>query len=143
MGEATEPEEEPTKRILERSTTIAVVGASANPEKPAHTVPARMQQAGFRIIPVNPTLVGQELFGEKVYASLADIPEEVDIVDVFRRSEDTPEIARAAVEIGAGALWLQQGITSEESRRIAEEAGIDYVEDHCVAVERARFQIEK
>ncbi|MEX0754755.1 MAG: CoA-binding protein [Actinomycetota bacterium] len=137
-----ETDPELTKKILERATTIAVVGASANPNKPAHTVPARMQQAGFRILPVNPTVEG-ELFGEKVYASLAEVPEKVDVVDVFRRSEDTPEVARAAVEIGAGAIWLQQGIVSEESRRIAEEAGIDYVEDHCVAVERARYRIDK
>ena len=132
-----------TRKILERSRTIAVVGASANPERPAHSVPERMQQAGFRIIPVNPTLVGSKLFGERVRATLGDIDEPVDMVDVFRRSEHTPPIARDAVAIGSKALWLQQGIVSEESRKIAEEAGIDYVEDRCMAVERARFQIEK
>ena len=103
----------------------------------------RFEQAGFRIIPVNPTLVGSKLFGERVRATLGDIDEPVDMVDVFRRSEHTPPIARDAVAIGSKALWLQQGIVSEESRKIAEEAGIDYVEDRCMAVERARFQIEK
>jgi hypothetical protein len=143
MGNDLDQDDELTRRILERTRTIAVVGASANPEKPAHTVPARMKEAGFRIIPVNPTLVGSKLFGERVRATLADIDEPVDMVDVFRRSEHTPPIAHDAVAISTKALWLQQGIVSDDSRKIAEEAGLDYVEDHCMAVERARFQIER
>jgi uncharacterized protein len=127
------------KEILEQSSTIAVVGASRFPLKEAHTVPAEMQAAGFRVIPVNPH--ADELFGEPVYRRLEDIPEPVDLVDVFRPSEETPEVVRAAVKIGARAVWLQLGIASNESRRIAEEAGVDYVEDLCLAVERRRYGI--
>jgi uncharacterized protein len=134
-------DEQLPERILRRSSTIAVVGASRNPDKSAHSVPMAMQAAGFRIIPVNPLV--DELFGEKAYDSLSDIPEHVDMVDVFRPSEDAPDVAREAVAIGAGAIWLQQGIVSDEARRIADEAGIDYVEDRCMAVERARGQITK
>ena len=130
-----------TKAILEQSTTIAVVGASRFHDKEAHTVPAEMQAAGFRIIPVNPH--ADELFGEPVYRRLEDIPEPVDLVDVFRPSEETPEVVRAAVKIRAKAVWLQLGIASDESRRIAEEAGVDYVEDRCLAVERRRYGITK
>jgi len=130
-----------TKTILEQSMTIAVVGASRFPDKEAHTVPAEMQAAGFRVIPVNPH--ADELFGEPVYRRLEDIPEPVDLVDVFRPSEETPDVVRSAVRIGAKAVWLQLGIVSDESRRIAEEAGVDYVEDHCLAVERHRYGITK
>lgn len=121
--------------ILAGAKTIAVVGLSRDPAKASHGVAAVLQAHGFRIIPVHPT--ADELLGEKVYRSLTDIPEPVDIVDVFRPSEDTPPIAEQAVAIGAKALWLQQGIVSAESRRIAEEGGLDYVEDRCTAVVRA------
>src|SRR5215471_9286048 len=120
------------KQILEESDTIAVVGASRDPGKSAHSVPRQMQLHGWRIIPVNP--FADELFAEKVYRTLADIPEPVDLVDVFRPSEDAADVARQAVAIGAKAIWLQQGITSEEARAIADDAGIDYVEDLCMAV---------
>ncbi len=121
--------------ILAGSKTIAVVGLSRDPAKASHGVAAVLQAHGFRTIPVHPS--ADELLGEKVYRSLADIPEPVDLVDVFRPSADTPPIAEQAVAIGAKALWLQQGITSAESRRIAEEGGLDYVEDRCTAVVRA------
>jgi predicted CoA-binding protein len=120
---------------------IAVVGASRFPEKEAHTVPAEMQAAGFRIIPVNPH--ADQLFGERVYQRLEDIPEPVDLVDVFRPSQETPEVVRSAVRIGAKAVWLQLGIASDEARRVAEEAGIDYVENRCLAVERRRLRVTK
>ncbi|MFC0528241.1 CoA-binding protein [Phytohabitans kaempferiae] len=123
------------QQILAESAVIAVVGASRDPEKPAHTVPLQMQRHGWRIIPVNP--YADELFGERVYRSLADIPEKVDLVDVFRPAEDAVEVVREAVAIGAPAVWLQLDIVSPEARRIATEAGIDYVEDRCLAVERA------
>ena len=123
------------QQILAESAVIAVVGASRDPEKPAHTVPLQMQRHGWRIIPVNPH--ADVLFGEKVYRSLADIPEKVDLVDVFRPAEDAVEVAREAVAIGAPAVWLQLDIVSPEARRIVTEAGIDYVEDRCLAVERA------
>lgn len=100
-----------------------------------------LQAHGFRIIPVHPTAT--ELLGEKVYRSLKDIPEPVDLVDVFRPSAEAPGIARDAVEIGAKALWLQQGITSAEARRIAEEGGLEFVQNRCTAVVRATASISK
>ena len=128
-------------QILEDSTTIAVVGASRDPGKSAHSIPRQMQLHGWRIIPVNP--FADELFGEKVYRTLADIPEPVDIVDVFRPSDEAPEVATQAAGIGAKALWLQQGIESDEAGRIAVGAGMDFVEDLCIAVARALGQVTK
>ena len=126
--------------ILAAASTIAVVGASRDPDKDAGAVPAVMQSHGFRIIPVNP--YADELFGEPVYRRLADIPVHVDIVDVFRPADEAAEVARQAVAIGAGAVWLQQDIVSAPARAIAEAAGLDYVEDRCIAVERALHRIE-
>lgn len=127
--------------ILEGAKTIAVVGLSRDPGKAAHGVPAVLQAHGFRIIPVHPSAT--ELLGEKVYRSLEDIPEPVDLVDVFRPASEAPGIARVAVGIGAKALWLQRGIVSAEARRIAEEGGLAYVEDRCTAVVRATAGISK
>jgi predicted CoA-binding protein len=129
------------KEILEQSNVIAVVGASRDPGKSAHSVPRQMQLHGWRIIPVNP--FADELFGERAYRTLAEVPEPIDVVDVFRPSGDAPSVARQAAAVGARALWLQQGITSDEARRIAEDAGMDYVEDLCIAVARAIFQVTK
>ncbi|MEO3818161.1 CoA-binding protein [Plantactinospora sp. B24E8] len=123
------------QQILADARVIAVVGASRDPSKPAHSVPLQMQRHGWQIIPVNPR--ADELFGERVYRSLAEIPHPVDLVDVFRPAEDAVQVVRDAVAIGAPAVWLQLGIVSAEARRIAEEAGVDYVEDRCLAVERA------
>ncbi|MFY1700301.1 CoA-binding protein [Micromonospora sp. WMMA1923] len=123
------------QQILADAAVIAVVGASRDPGKAAHRVPAEMQRYGWRIIPVNPSV--DELFGEQAYASLADIPYPVDLVNVFRPATDAVEVVRAAVAIGAPAVWLQLGIVSPPARQIAEEAGIDYVEDRCLIVERA------
>ncbi len=125
--------------ILRRYDTITVVGASTHPAKAAHTVPARMQSFGWRIIPVNPH--ADEILGERVYRSLADVEEAVQFVNVFRPSPQTPDIARQAVAVGATALWLQLGISSDEARRIAEDAGLIYVENRCLAVERARLNL--
>jgi predicted CoA-binding protein len=133
---ASTPEE-----ILRYASSIAVVGASRDPDKVASSVPRAMQRRGFRIIPVNPYV--DVLFGERAYKSLVDIPGKVDVVDVFRPSADAPAIARQAVAIGAQALWLQEGIVSEEARRIAQDAGMDYVEDDCIAVQAALHRIEK
>ena len=129
------------QEILLRSKVIAVVGASRDPRKAGGSVPAGLQQRGFRIVPINP--FADELFGERVYRSLLDVPEPVDLVDVFRPAADAPEIARQAVAIGAKALWLQLDIRSREARRIAEAAGMDYVEDQCTAVISALYQIQK
>ncbi|MBB4687876.1 CoA-binding protein [Amycolatopsis jiangsuensis] len=129
------------EEVLAGARTIAVVGLSRDPAKAAHSVPAALQAHGFRIIPVHPSAT--ELLGEKVYRKLEDIPEPVDLVDVFRPSGETPAVARSAVAIGAKALWLQQGIVSAEARRIAVEAGLEYVEDRCTAVVRAIAGISK
>jgi predicted CoA-binding protein len=129
------------EQILRDSTTIAVVGASRHPEKTAYAVPLQILRHGWKVIPVNP--YADEIWGEKCYRTLADIPEPVDLVNVFRPSADTPKVARQAVAIGAKALWLQQDIASAESRAIAEAGGLDYVEDHCIAVERAVRSISK
>jgi predicted CoA-binding protein len=127
------------EHILRTYGTITVVGASDATAKPAHYVPAHMQHYGWRIIPVNPH--ADEILGESVYRSLADIPEQIGLVDVFRPSLATPDIARQAVATGATALWLQLGIMSEEARAIAEAAGLLYVEDRCLIIEQRRLGI--
>jgi predicted CoA-binding protein len=125
------------ERILTTYDTITVVGASAVAAKAAHSVPAHMQRHGWRIIPVNPH--AEQILGEPVYRRLADVPEPVGLVDVFRPSAQTPDVARQAVAVGATALWLQLGIASAEARRIAEDAGLLYVEDRCLIIERRRL----
>ena len=118
--------------ILEGSTTIAVVGASSNEKKAANRIPRWLQNAGFTVIPVNPN--ADEILGQKVYKSLADIPVPVDIVDVFRPSEEAADVAEQAAAIGAKTLWLQLGITSEKASSIAANAGMNFVEDNCLGV---------
>jgi predicted CoA-binding protein len=125
--------------LLTTYDTITVVGASNAPHKAAHTVPAHMQRHGWRIIPVNPR--EQTILGEQVHPRLADIPEPIGLVDVFRPGEDCADVARQAVAAGAEALWLQLGIRSAEARRIAEEAGLRYVEDRCLIIEQRRLGI--
>jgi len=129
--------------LLRNARTIAVVGFSRDPAKTAHSVPRSLMAAGYEVIPVNPH--ADEIAGLRAYPTLLDIPSDiqVDIVDVFRPSQHTPEVARRAVEIGAKALWLQTGIASEESRAIATEAGLDYVEDTCIAVVRSANQLTR
>ena len=124
------------QEILAAYHTIAVVGLTSNPSKPSHYVSAYMRDHGYQIIPINPD--ESEVFGLTAYPDLASVPEPVEFVDVFRRPEFCADVARAAVEAGAKALWLQSGITSAEARRIAEEAGLAYVEDRCVMVEHRR-----
>ena len=127
------------KDILSRYHTIAVVGLTSNPEKPANWVSEYMMEQGYRIIPVNPD--EQEVFGLTCYPNLSSIPESVEFVNVFRRPQFCADVAREAAAVGAKALWLQQGIVSEEARRIAEEAGIEYVENRCVMSEHRRHHI--
>ncbi|GAA2366949.1 hypothetical protein GCM10010170_066060 [Dactylosporangium salmoneum] len=127
------------RRILAAARTIAVVEASRDPMEPAHWVPKMLQEQGWRIIPVNPH--AHRLIGEHVYGDLADVPYAVDIVCVFRPSSEAPEIVRAAAAIGARAVWLQRGIVSAQARRLAEAAGMDYVEDTCIGEERALSQM--
>ncbi|MGI9648490.1 MAG: CoA-binding protein [Acidimicrobiia bacterium] len=118
------------RRIYEESNTIAVVGASPDTSKRAYVVPNYLQEQGYRIIPVNPNR--DEVFGEKAYPTLLDIPEPVDVVDVFRPAAEAPGLAEQAVEIGARVFWLQLGIVSEAAGHIAVEGGIAFVEDHCM-----------
>ncbi|HEV3464854.1 MAG TPA: CoA-binding protein [Actinomycetes bacterium] len=117
-------------RIFAETKTIAVVGASGDPSKPAHRIPRYLQRQGYRIVPVNPR--GGELLGEPVARSLAEVEGPVDVVDVFRPASETPQVAREAAEIGAKVLWLQLGIESEEARQVAASAGITVVMDRCM-----------
>ena len=128
------------EQILSTYATITVVGASATPTKAAHSVPGHMQQRGWRIIPVNPHAT--QILGEQVYRHLADIPEQVGLVDVFRPSVQAADIARQAVAAGATAVWLQLGITSDEARAMSEDAGLLYVEDRCLIVEQRRLGLD-
>jgi predicted CoA-binding protein len=129
-----------TQRVLREFSVVAVVGLSRDPAKAAHSVPAGLKAAGFRIVPVNPE--ASELLGETAYPTLAAIPFPVQLVLVFRPARFAPDIAKQAVAIGAKALWLQQGIYSSEARRIATEAGLAYVEDRCAGVETALYRIK-
>jgi predicted CoA-binding protein len=121
------------QEILTEARTIAVVGASPKPWRPSHDVMRYLLEQGYDVVPVRPRDC-DEVLGVPCVASLAEIDEPIDLVDVFRRSEYTPDVAREAVAVGAKALWLQLGVVSEEARSIAEEAGLDYVEDQCTAI---------
>jgi predicted CoA-binding protein len=125
------------EEILRTAQTIAVVGASPDPSRTSHRVMRYLQRVGYRCIPVNPN--ADEVLGERSYPSLADLPEPVDLVDVFRRAEYCADVAREAAAIGAPALWLQLGLRSDETRDVAEEAGMEYVEDACTAVVHRRL----
>ena len=125
------------EEILRTAQTIAVVGASPDPSRTSHRVMRYLQRAGYRCIPVNPN--ANDLLGERCYRSLADLPEPVDLVDVFRRAEYCADVAREAAAIGAPALWLQLGLRSAEAREVADAAGMDYVEDACTAVVHRRL----
>ena len=123
--------------IFAETKTIAVVGASADPSKPAHAIPRYLQRQGYRILPVNPR--GGELLGEPVARSLAEVDGPVDVVEVFRPAEEAPRIAREAVEVGAKVLWLQLGIVSQEARQVAEAAGLTVVMDRCMGETHGRL----
>ena len=130
-------ESEQITELLKRSKNIAVVGLSSSPMRPSYGVSAYLQSHGYKIIPVNPK--GGEMFGEPVRASLADVDEPIDVVDVFRPSEETPEIAREAVKAGAKVLWLQTGIQSDEAERIAREGGLTVVMNTCMGATHRRL----
>lgn len=136
-------EQDVIERMLRDASVIAVVGCSPEPGRSGHDIPARMQAAGFRIIPVNPNFAGREVLGERCHASLADIGEPVDVVNVFRRPQYVPDVVRQAIAVGAPAVFVQQGIVSAEARRLAEEAGIAYVDNRCIAIERAKLQLTR
>jgi len=126
------------EEILRDAKTIALVGASPDPGRPSHGVMAYLLRAGYRVIPVNPLADG-EVLGQRCLGSLAELEEPVDLVDVFRRPEHCAEVAREAAAAGAGALWLQLGVVSDEARRVAEESGMDFVEDECTAIVHRRL----
>jgi predicted CoA-binding protein len=133
------PTDDELRRLLLRARTIAVVGASSKPDRPSHGVFARLLRAGYRVIPVNP--FEEVVHGERAYPSLASVPEPIDLVDVFRRAEETPAIADEAVAIGAKVLWLQLGIVNEEARARAAAGGLTVVMDECLAVVVARLGV--
>jgi uncharacterized protein len=134
------PSVDELRQIYRETTTIATVGASADPSKTSHRIPAYLAQQGFRVIAVSPR--GGELFGERVRESLVDIDEPVDVVNVFRPSEEAPDIAEQAVVIGAKVLWLQLGIESDEAAAIALRAGMAVVMDTCMGATYAQLALD-
>jgi uncharacterized protein len=133
------PSDEAIKALLTSATTIAMVGASSNPEKASHGIMRKLQHAGYRIIPVNAREA--DVLGERSYPSLIDVPERIDIVDVFRRPEDTSAVADEAVTIGAKTLWLQTGIVNEDAAARATAGGLIVVMDACIGATHALSQI--
>jgi uncharacterized protein len=125
------------QRVLHGANTIAIVGLSANELRPSNFVGFYLKRHGYRVIPVNPR--EQEILGETSYPSLTDVPEPVDIVNVFRAPDALPEIARETVAIGASTLWTQFGVINFEGARIAEEGGVTVIMDRCLKVEHARY----
>jgi predicted CoA-binding protein len=127
---------DPILEILEKYKTIAVVGLTSNPARPSYEVTEYMQNAGYRIIPVNPN--EKEVLGEKSYARLEDVPEKIEIVDVFRRAEDVPPVVESAIRVGAKVVWMQLGIDNAEAAERAREAGLTVVEDACIFIEHRK-----
>jgi uncharacterized protein len=136
------PEDEELRLLLGDARTVAVVGLSSKPNRPSYGVAAYLERHGYRIVPVNPN--EDEVLGERAYPSLLDLPEDlaIDVVDVFRRSEETPAVAREAVAIGAKVLWLQEGIVNEEAYRIASEAGLEVIMGVCIRQARDRLMMD-
>ncbi len=126
-------------RILTTYKTIAMVGLSADPMRPSHFAAIYMLANGYEVIPVNPKYAGQTILGQRVFASLEEIPRPVEIVDVFRKPQDVPPVAESAITVGAKVLWLQLGIRNEDAAERARAAGLDVVQDRCVKIEHARF----
>jgi len=134
------PEDRELRALLGQVHTIAVVGLSSKPNRPSLSVAGYLQEHGYRIVPVNPRET--EVLGERAYPTLRDIPPDIpiDVVDVFRRAEETPDVARDAVAIGAKVLWLQADIVNEEAYRIASEAGLDVIMGVCIRTTRQRLE---
>jgi predicted CoA-binding protein len=138
----TNPEDRELRILLGDAKTVAVVGLSSKPDRPSFGVAEYLQQHGYRIVPVNPN--EREVLGEPAYPTLLDVPPDlpIDVVDVFRRAEAAPEVAREAVRIGAKVLWLQEGIVSDDAYRIANEAGLDVIMGVCIRTTRRRLMGE-
>jgi uncharacterized protein len=133
------PQSDPIVQLLKNSKTIAVVGLSDDPMRPSNSVSAYMQRQGYRIIPVNPQL--NACLGEKAYATLLDVPEKIDIVNIFRRPEFVPEIVDQAIQLKVPAVWMQQGVIHEKAAQKARQSGIFVVMDQCILVEhQIRFR---
>ncbi|MGL5552642.1 MAG: CoA-binding protein [Plesiomonas shigelloides] len=131
------------REVLQSTRTIALVGASHKPERPSYRVMAYLLEQGYHVIPVNPGLAGQQLLGQEVKRTLAEIDEPVDMVDVFRSADAAYEIAGEAIAIGAKSLWLQLGVINEEAAALAQAVGLKVVMDHCPKIEIPRLGLEK
>jgi len=130
--------DEEARKVMERYKTVVVVGLSSNPEKPSHFVPKYLKEHGYTIIPVNPTAKG-EILGEKVYAGLKDVPQKVEVVDIFRPPKDVPPIVEEAIAIGAKVVWMQEGIVNNAAAERAKAAGLTVIMDKCMMkVHRSR-----
>lgn len=127
-------------QLLTQARTIAVVGMSTDPAKPSHFAPAELLNRGWNVIPIHPS--ADEIAGQKVYRSLGEVPEPIDLVNVFRPAAEAPGIAREAASLGVATLWLQQGIVSPEARQIAEQAGMAFVENTCAGATAARAGLQ-
>ncbi len=125
--------------ILTSSKTIALVGASPKENRPSYKVMAYLQQAGYKVLPINPGQEGKQILGEPVFANLAQIDQQVDIVDIFRRAEFVPEIVEQAIVLKAKTIWMQLDIKNDEAALTAQEAGLNVVMDHCTKIEHARL----
>jgi hypothetical protein len=136
-GPVLHPSDQQLKELLQKAHTIAVVGLSSSRFRASYGVSQYMQSAGYRIIPVNPN--EQEVLGEKSYARLGDVPEKIDVVDVFRRSEFLPEIVDAAIRVGAPVIWMQEGVVNEAAAQRARDAGLFVVMDACILREHRRL----
>ncbi|MFO7263133.1 MAG: CoA-binding protein [Bacillaceae bacterium G1] len=137
MAKSFVPSDERMRQVLEDAKRIAVVGLSNKPDRPSYQVAAYLQAQGYEIIPVNPMV--DEVLGQKAVASLKDVEGEIDIVDVFRRSEEVPAVVDEAIAVGAKALWLQLGVIHEEAAQKAADHGMDVIMDRCIKVEHARL----
>ncbi len=128
--------------ILEKVRVIALIGASSNPERPSNYVGAFLQQRGYRVIPVNPVAAGQEINGEKVYAALAEIPDQIDMVDIFRAADAVPGIVEEALKLSTkpSVIWMQMGVINQDAADTARKAGLTVVMDRCPKVEIPRLQ---
>lgn len=137
------PSDDDLRRILTGSRVIALVGASANPDRPSHRVGWFLARQGYRVIPVNPGLAGQSLFGETVVARLEDLPPEVDMVDIFRRSEEVGPVVDAALALpGLRTVWMQLGVVNEAAAEAARARGVEVVMDRCPAIEIPRLGVK-
>ena len=132
--------DEAIAQLLLQAKRIALVGASAKPERPSHRVMQFLLDEGYEVIPINPGLAGQQLLGQTVYASLADLPRSVDMVDIFRDAASLPEVTQEVVDAGIPAIWTQLGVVHSEAERTAEDAGLQLVVDRCPAIEIPRLR---